>query len=140
MGLSNLLHKLGVVRYGAQAGTFTSSKDRPAEFLMEEVLDAQKDLTTKEDVHQVVTGLQNLGFRKVLFWGVLALAALCLLTLAAAGGISLWLLADLALWGGILYVFYRFAFEGRLSPWILSGLVFLGLLLSLIFIGSAASS
>lgn len=140
MALSDMLRKLGVMRSGARTYTYTSGRDRPAESLMDEVLNAERDLTTKEDVQKAAGLLKAGGVRKVLFWGVGVLAALCLLTLAAGGGITVWLLVDLALWGGILYGTYRFAYEGRLSPWKASGLVALGLLVSLIFLGLTAST
>lgn len=58
MALSNLLRKLGVIRYGVKAGTYTSSKDIPAEFLTDEVLSAEKDLTTKENLQKAVDALK----------------------------------------------------------------------------------
>lgn len=44
------LRKLGIVRYGVKTGTYTSGKDRPIELMMDDVYDAKKDLTTKEDL------------------------------------------------------------------------------------------
>lgn len=138
MSLSLMLRKLGLLRSGTEAATYRG-QDRPAEFLMDEVLQAEKDLTTREDLEKVATGLKAAGFRQGLFWGVVALAALALLALAAGGGLSLWLLVDLALWAGILLGAYRFAYQSRLSPWKMGGLVALGLLLSLMFLGLTAS-
>lgn len=45
-----LLSKLGILRYGAKSYTYTSGRDRPAESLMNDVFDAERDLTTKEDL------------------------------------------------------------------------------------------
>ena len=53
MKLLDLLAKLGILRFGARAATYSSAKDRPAEFMMDDVYDAERDLTTKEDVKAV---------------------------------------------------------------------------------------
>lgn len=45
MGIVDWLRKLGILRYGATKATYTSAKDRPAEFMMDGVMDAEKDLT-----------------------------------------------------------------------------------------------
>ena len=50
MGLLDILAKLGILRAGAKAGTYGSAKDRPAEFLMDDVLDAVRDLTIGKDL------------------------------------------------------------------------------------------
>lgn len=50
MKILDLLAKLGILRVGAKAATYRSGKDRPAEFLMDDVYDADRDLTTREDV------------------------------------------------------------------------------------------
>ncbi len=44
MGLLDLLRKLGVLRYGATAGTYESGAERPTELMMDGVYDAKKDL------------------------------------------------------------------------------------------------
>lgn len=44
MKFFDLLRKLGILRWGAKAATYTSGKDRPAEFMMDDVFDARKDL------------------------------------------------------------------------------------------------
>ncbi len=50
MKLIDLLKKLGIFRSGFSMGTYKSAVDRPTELQMDGVLDAKKDLTTKEDV------------------------------------------------------------------------------------------
>jgi len=45
-----LLSKLGILRYGAKSYTYTSGQDRPAESLMNDVFDAERDLTTRQDL------------------------------------------------------------------------------------------
>jgi len=50
MKLLDLLAKLGILRFGAKSGTYTSGKDRPVEFMMDDVFDSERDLTTREDV------------------------------------------------------------------------------------------
>ena len=44
MKLLDLLRKLGILRFGATAATYTSEADRPTEFMMDDVYDAKKDL------------------------------------------------------------------------------------------------
>ncbi len=59
MKLLDLLAKLGILRYGTKAAVYHSGKDRPTEFLMNDVFDAERDLTTAKDiakVREVVTG------------------------------------------------------------------------------------
>lgn len=43
------LRKLGIFRSGSSTAVYHSAADRPAEFMMEGVFDAKKDLVTKED-------------------------------------------------------------------------------------------
>ncbi len=49
MRILDLLRKLGVLRYGTKTGTYHSAKDRPDEFLMDNVCNAEKDLTHLSD-------------------------------------------------------------------------------------------
>lgn len=59
MGLLDILAKLGILRYGAKKATWKSGKDMPEEFLMPDVLNAKRDLTTKQDLKNIkdrVTG------------------------------------------------------------------------------------
>lgn len=44
MGLVELLRKLGILRYGATAGTYKNGAERPTELMMDDVYDARKDL------------------------------------------------------------------------------------------------
>ncbi len=44
MSLLDLLRKLGILRYGATAETYTNGADRPTELMMDGVYDAKKDL------------------------------------------------------------------------------------------------
>lgn len=50
MKILDLFRKLGVLRYGAKADTYTSAKNMPTELFMEEVYDAKKDLLKKADL------------------------------------------------------------------------------------------
>jgi hypothetical protein len=50
MTLMNWLRKLGILRYGTCAGTYTSGKNRPTELLMADVFDARKDLIHRSDL------------------------------------------------------------------------------------------
>jgi hypothetical protein len=50
MKLLAILRKLGILRYGAQAGVYTSAADCPSSLMMDDVYDDKKDLVTREDV------------------------------------------------------------------------------------------
>ena len=56
MKVLDVLRKLGILRFGAEAGTYTKATDRPASLQFEEVFGSQKDLVTREDVHRAVGG------------------------------------------------------------------------------------
>ena len=49
MKFLDILRKLGILRYGAQKGTFHSMKDMPDVLFMGDVYDAKKDLVHKSD-------------------------------------------------------------------------------------------
>lgn len=53
MGLLDILAKLGIFRYGAKKATWKSSKEMPEEFLLSDVLNAERDLTTRQDVKNI---------------------------------------------------------------------------------------
>lgn len=53
MKLLDILRKLGILRFGAVAGTYTSAADRPDALMMDGVYDSKKDLVTREDVARV---------------------------------------------------------------------------------------
>jgi hypothetical protein len=48
--LLRVLAKLGILRYGVKSATYTSGRDRPAELLMPNVFNADRDLTTAQDI------------------------------------------------------------------------------------------
>ena len=48
-----VLRKLGILRYGAQAGVYTSAADRPSSLMMDGVYDEKKDLVTRNDLAKV---------------------------------------------------------------------------------------
>lgn len=54
MKLLDLLAKLGILRFGAKKAVYHSAKDMPAEFLMNDVFDAERDLTTTQDIKDAV--------------------------------------------------------------------------------------
>ena len=76
MKIVDVLRKLGIWRYGAKTGTYTSMKDRPAEFYMEGVFNAEKDLINQEDVKNAAAAVKSLEGRKVLFWAAVPWAPL----------------------------------------------------------------
>ena len=53
MKLLDILRKLGILRFGAEAGVYTSAADRPTSLMMDGVYDSKKDLVTGEDVARV---------------------------------------------------------------------------------------
>ena len=57
MNLLDILRKLGILRFGAQAGVYTSAADRPSSMTIDGVYDDQKDLVTREDLARVREGL-----------------------------------------------------------------------------------
>jgi len=57
MSFIDVLRKLGILRYGAKSGTFTNATNRPTEFQMDGVYNADKDLVTKQDVKNVVAAV-----------------------------------------------------------------------------------
>lgn len=52
----DLLRKLGVVRYGTKSATFTNGRDRPIELMDSGVFNADKELTTKADIKNLMGG------------------------------------------------------------------------------------
>jgi len=61
MKFLDLLAKLGILRYGTKAGTYRTGKDRPTEFMMDDVYNAERDLTTKDDVKKAAESLKRKG-------------------------------------------------------------------------------
>ncbi len=57
MKLLDILRKLGILRYGATAASYTSAKDMPDELLMDGVYNAEKELVTKKDFEKVKDAL-----------------------------------------------------------------------------------
>lgn len=57
MSLIDILRKLGILRFGAKTGTYTSAKDMPAEFLINGVYNADKELLTKKDVKNAMAAV-----------------------------------------------------------------------------------
>ena len=53
MKLLDFLAKLGILRYGTKAAVYHSGTERPAEFLMNDVANAERDLTTAKDIARV---------------------------------------------------------------------------------------
>lgn len=69
----NLLRKLGILRYGVKTGKYTSAKDMPTEFLMNDVANAEKDLVNKQDVEKVREALKTTKGKKILKWIIIAI-------------------------------------------------------------------
>lgn len=69
----NLLRKLGILRYGVKTGKYTSAKDMPTEFLMNDVANAEKDLVNKQDIENVRESLKTPKGKSKLKWVVVGL-------------------------------------------------------------------
>ncbi len=57
MSVIDILRKLGVIRYGSKTGTYRNAKDMPAEFLVNGVFNADKELVTKQDIKNAVAAV-----------------------------------------------------------------------------------
>jgi hypothetical protein len=53
MKLLDILRKLGILRFGAEGGVYTSAAERPTSLQMDGVFDSKKDLVTREDLSRV---------------------------------------------------------------------------------------
>ena len=53
MKILDILRKLGILRYGVQAGVYTSAADAPSSMILDDVYDEKKDLVTREDLARV---------------------------------------------------------------------------------------
>jgi hypothetical protein len=48
MKVLDVLRKLGIVRFGAKAAVYHNAQERPTEFMMDDVFDAEKDLVAQK--------------------------------------------------------------------------------------------
>ena len=138
MKFLDVLRKLGILRYGTKAATYTSMKDRPAEFFMDGVFNADKDLINREDVTNATAAVTSLKGRKVMFWAVLPLGAFVLLMFAAGSGLTVWFCVDALLWGGFIAGLWQFAYGGRYSYALMTLLLVFLVLASMLLLGAAA--
>jgi hypothetical protein len=53
MALLDILRKLGILRYGAEAGVYTNAAERPTSLQMDDVFDPEKDLVTREALQRL---------------------------------------------------------------------------------------
>jgi hypothetical protein len=53
MSLLDILRKLGILRFGAEAAGYTNAADRPTSLQMDGVYDSKKDLVTAEDLKRL---------------------------------------------------------------------------------------
>ena len=138
MKILDVLRKLGILRYGTKTATYTSMKDRPAEFFMDGVFNADKDLINQEDVKNATAAVKSLEGRKVMFWAVLPLGAFVLLMFAAGSGLTVWFCVDALLWGGFIAVLGQFAYGDRYSYAMMTLLLVVLVFASLMLLGAAA--
>lgn len=57
MNIRDILAKLGILRFGTNKAVWRSGRDMPAEMLMNDVFNAERDLTTKKDIGAVSEAL-----------------------------------------------------------------------------------
>lgn len=50
-----ILRKVGIFRYGVKKYTYTHGKDMPAEALLDDVYNSEKDLVTKKDMKKLLS-------------------------------------------------------------------------------------
>lgn len=136
MKFTDLLRKLGIMRSGFKSGTYTSAKDMPAEFLMDDVYDAKKDLVHKEEVKDAAAAIKKGGGRKAFYWIFLVIGVLFLAVFLLGSGPTAWFFLDLILWVAFLIMAGRFAYQGRHSYLSMSLLAVVTLFLSLLFLGA----
>ena len=53
MKILDLLAKLGILRFGAKTRVYHSARDRPVEFMMDDVMNSKRDLVTEDDLENV---------------------------------------------------------------------------------------
>jgi hypothetical protein len=113
-------------------------KDRPAEFFMNDVFNADKDLVNREDVKKAAAAVKSLEGRKIMFWAVLPLCAFALLMFVASSGLTVWFCVDALLWVGFVAVLGQFAYGGRYSYALMIILLVVLVLASILLLGAAA--
>jgi hypothetical protein len=138
MKILDVLRKLGIWRYGTKTATYAGMKDRPAEFFMDGVFNADKDLINQKDVKNATAAVKALKGRKVMFWAVLPLGAFVLLMFAAGSGLTVWFCVDALLWGGFIAVLWQFTYGDRYSYAIMTLLLVMLVFASLMLLGAAA--
>jgi hypothetical protein len=141
MSVLDLLRKLGILRYGAKAGTYRSAADQPDELFMDDVYDSKKDLVHKEDFSAVAARGDHTG-RKVFFWIALVLGWLMVALTFAMSGLSAWSTLALLLWAAFLVYARRFAFADRGSAGLVTA-AFVGTVAAataLIFLGAPGAT
>jgi len=139
MKLVDLLRKLGIMRYGVKTGTYSGMQDRPAEFLMDDVFNADKDLVNRGDVKNAAAAVKSLEGRKIMLWAAVPLGAFALLLFLAGSGLTVWFCIDLLLWGGLFALLRQFAYEGRYSYTMMSLLLVVLIFASLMLLGAAVA-
>ncbi len=53
MTLLDILRKLGILRFGAEAAVYTNAAERPTSLQMEGAFHSKKDLVTREDLEHL---------------------------------------------------------------------------------------
>ena len=138
MKVRDVLRKLGIWRYGTKTATYTGMTDRPAEFMMDGVFNAEKDLLNREDVEKATAAVKSLKGRKVMFWAVLPLGAFASDVCGRQRPHRL-VLPRRALWGGFIAVVRQFAYGDRYSYAMVTLLLVVLVFVSLMLLGAAAA-
>lgn len=146
LGAVGWMRKLGILRGGVYSGTYTSGRDMPAELLMDNVYNAEKDLIHRSDFQRPAkapaaagpaagarTGRIRAG--RVVYFVIMTLIAgfWLIACLSNTDSIPVTLL-QLALWIGLGVVAGFFTFAGRFGAWAMTGLTFFVLVFSILLL------
>lgn len=64
MRFLDLLAKLGILRWGSKSAVYRSGADRPTELLLDNVYNAERDLTTMQDLKDAAALLRGEGLAR----------------------------------------------------------------------------
>ncbi|MFZ2193061.1 MAG: hypothetical protein WAV31_02355 [Candidatus Moraniibacteriota bacterium] len=108
MKILDVLHKLGILRFGSKGGTYKSYKDMPDELMFDNVYNKKTDLVDKDD-RKKVKGLLKSKDEKhtsknssLLFFALMIISAIITFFFSLIISFNFWIIALL----GILIVFF----------------------------------
>lgn len=116
--MMDFLRKIGLLRSGSAAGTYTSAKDQPDALAFEGVYNAKKDQVAKQDL--APSGSPHLmGMMILLMSGLLGI--FFVVGIFSVGGFSIWSILMVVLWLVFLWIGWRAVASAALSVWALIG-------------------